>query len=290
LNIDNLLKIQDQIITNVCSILGGYYGLIIRKGAMTYRKNALNITAFDAALWQYHFHMNFSQEVYLETRQILEEVVRQDPNYAMGLAMLSELYLDAYSLGYPTIENPIEEAYRLAKKAIKIDPQCQHAHQQYGWVNLYMKRKQEALTYMEKSLAINPSSVSTMGAIGFGMACAGEYERAHQLLTRSLNLNPHCPWWFYLGFFLIYYSDKQYIKALEYANKIEATDVFLEPLTRAVVKLQLGLHLEARNDAETLASNFPEIKANLQTYLSTFLLDNSLINNFIEVIHKIDTK
>lgn len=286
LNIDNLTDIQDQIIQKVCSILGGYYGFIIHDNYKTHNKPTLNLESFDAAHWNYYFHMNFSKEIYIQTRHTLEKVLQYYPNDAICLAMLSELYLDAYSLGYPTAEDPVNEGYRLAKKAINIDPQCQHGYQQYAWANIYLKRKEEALTSMEHCLSINPSSVSTVGAIGFGMACVGEYKRGYELLSQSKELNPHCPWWFYLGFFLVYYNDKQYNKALEYADKIEAGDVYLGPLTRAVSKAQLGYTIQAHTDIKVLEENYPKILGNLSVYLNTFLLDTSMVNGIIDGVKK----
>ena len=286
LNIENLSEIQDQIIQNVCSILGGYYGFLHYDNYKTYKKPASNIESFDAALWNYYFHMNFSKEAYIQTRHALEKVLQHDPNDAICLAMLSELYLDAYSLGYPTAEDPVNEGYRLAKKAINIDPQCQHAYQQYAWANIYLKRKEEALTSMEHCLLINPSSISTVGAIGFGMICVGDYKRGYELLSQSKELNPHCPWWFYLGFFLVYYNDRQYNKALEYANKIEASDVYLGPLTRAVSKAQLGYTIQALTDLKVLEEKYPKILDNLNMYLNTFLLDTSMVDGIIDGLKK----
>ena len=286
LNIDNLIAIQDQIIKNISSVLGGYYGLIIQEDSKTHRKTIISIDSFDAVLWNYHFHMNFSLETYLQTRNALEEALHHNPNYATGLAMLSGLYLDAYALGYPTVEEPVMVAYELAKRAINIDPNCQHAYQEFGWANIYLKRKEEAIEAMENCLALNPSSVSSMGAIGFGMACVGEYKRAHVLLTKSLDLNPHCPWWFHLGFFLIYYNAKQYKKALEHANKIETSDVFLAPLTKAVAKVELGLIKDVQVDINNLKDNYSEINDNLEMYLNTFLLDTSIIDGIINGVKK----
>lgn len=287
LNIDNLTHIQDQIIEKLCSILGGYYGFIIHEDYKTHQNTFINLDSFDTALWIYYLHMNYSQEIYNQTLNALEESLRQNPNYAFGLAMLSELYLDAYSLGYPTtIEDPVKEAYELAKRAIKIDPQCQHAYQQFGWANVYLKKKDEAIKAMEHCLLLNSSSVSTIGAIGFGMACVGEYKRAHILLTKSLDLNPHCPWWFHLGFFLIHFNANQYNKALEHANKIDASDVFLAPLTKAVSKAELGLTKDAQVDINILKDNYSEINDNLEMYLNTFLLDTSIIDGIINGVKK----
>lgn len=287
LNIDSLMDIQDEIIKNVCSVLGGYYGFIIHDKSISHEETVTSMDSFDAALWNYYFQMNFSEKTYLQTRHALEEALDHDPNFAMGLAMLSELYLNAYALGYPTVDNPINEAYTLSKKAIKIDPQCQHAYQQYAWALLYLKRKEASLQALEKSIALNPSSVSAMGAAGFILACLGDYKRAKAMLTQSLDLNPHCPWWFYLGFFFIYYHEKQYEKALEYAKKIETLDIFYEPLTKALAKTQLGLHKEAQLDVNILKKRHPLIVANLEASLSTALFDRSLVDKLLKGAKKL---
>ncbi len=282
LNIENLITIQDQIVENVCSVLGGHYGIIIHENSGTNRHNASNLNAFDAAFWNYYFHMNYSEETYLKTREALENSIRHDPNYATGLAMLAELYLDAYSLGYPTVEYPVKEAFELTKRAIRIDPHCQHAYLQYGWCNVYMQNKDEAVKALEYCLTLNPSSVSLMGGVGFGLACAGEFKRAEVLLTQSLNLNPHCPWWFYLGFFLVCYQKHDYEKALEYANKIETVDVFLDPFTKAAAKGKLGKRDEAQDDVSLLNEKFSEIMTKIYKTLDAFLLDKPLIDKIIE--------
>jgi TolB-like protein/Tfp pilus assembly protein PilF len=286
LNIENLINIQDQIVENVCSVLGGYYGIIILENSSTNRHNASNLNSFDAAFWNYYFHMNYSEETYLKTREALENAIRHDPNYATGLAMLAELYVLAHSLGYPTVENPVKVALDLTKRALKIDPQCQHANQEYGWLNVYLQNKDEAVKALEYCLTLNPSSVSLMGGIGFNLACAGEFERAEVLLTQSVNLNPHCPWWFYLGFFLVCYQKQDYEKALEYANKIETVDVFLDPLTKAAAKGQLGKHDEAQDDVRLLNEKFSEIMGKLYATLDAFLLDKPLIDEIIDGARK----
>jgi TolB-like protein len=283
LNIDNLTSIQDQIIENVCGLLGGYYGFIVHDNIKSYREEVPSLTSFDATLWNYYWHMNFSKESFTETLKALKVALKHDPNHAACLAMLSELYLDSYTLGYPTVDDPIREGYELAKRAISIDPKCQHAHQQFAWAKIFMKNKEEAIEAMESCLALNPSSVSSLGAIGFGMACASEYERADELLQQSLSLNPHCPWWFYFGFFLVQYHSGNYQNALAYANKIDAQDVFLGPLARTVANYKVGKITEALDESNLLVHTFPQIASNLRTYLDSFLLDTLLVNEMVEV-------
>jgi len=283
LNAEKLIDIQDQIVDDVFAILGGYYGLIMRD-SMDFNRNASpsSLQSFDAVLWNYYFHMNFSLEAYLKTREALETALLHEPNNATVLAMLAELYLSAYSLGYPTVEDAVKTGYQMTKKATEIDPQCQRAFLEHGWACIYVKNKEEAVHALEHCLSLNPSSAAFTGSVGFDMACAGEYKRAYTLLTQSLNLNPHCPWWFHLGFFLVHYHNGQYKKALEHAEKIETTDVFLDPLIKVAAKGQMGLIAEAQTEIQKLSLQFDEIMADLNTHLNTFLLDNDLVDKIID--------
>ena len=287
LHVDNLINIQNEIVEKVGSILGGHYGFLVHDNFNVQRQSMLSLDSFDGALWHYYFHINYSLEAYNKTRQALEKALKYDPDYALGLAILSELYLDAKSLGFPTIDNPIEEAYKMAKKAIKLDPQCQMAFQQFAWANIYLKKKEEAIKAMDRCLKLNPSSVSSKGAVGFGWACIGEYDRAQELLTESLALNPHCPWWFHFGFFIVYFQKKKYKIALEYANKIDASDVFFDPLCKAAAKAQLGLISEALIDVKNLKKNNPDVSNNLRMYLDAFLMDTNLIDEIIQSLNKV---
>lgn len=288
LEIDKFIEIQDQINTDVFAILSGHYGFIIRNTMNAVRsKKKLDLVSFDAILWNYHAQMTHSLEAYMTTRKALEKALQNDPNHVMCLVILGNLYLDSYTLGFPTIEDPINKAYQLIKKAIRIDPLSQYAHIIYAWVSIYMHRKKEAVEALDYSLQLSPPSASVKGTLGFGWACAGEYNRAYTLLSESLTLNPYCPWWYNMGFFFIFYHKKQYIEALECAQKMDASDdVFLKPLLTSAAKGQLGLITEAQADIEILNQKFQQIVSDLKMRLNSFMLDEGLIDDIIEGVKK----
>jgi adenylate cyclase len=290
LEIDKFIDIQDEINDDVFSILSGHYGFIIRdtmKAAQSTKK--LDLTSFDAILWNYHAQMTHSLEACITTRKVLEKAIQNDPDNVMCLVVLGDLYLYSYTLGFPTVEDPVNEAYQLIKKAIIIDPLSQYAHTIFGWANIYMHRKKEAIEAFDYSLQLGLSSASVKGTLGFGLACAGEYQRAHALLNESLTLNPYCPWWYYMGFFFVFYNNRQYKEALECAQKMDASDdVFLKPLLTAAAKGQLGLIREAQVEVEILTKQFPEIIDNLKMSLGTFMLDDALIVDIMEGVKKAD--
>lgn len=285
LNIDNLIDIQDQIIENVYSLLGGYYGLIFNEKFKSHKEPS-SLDSFDAAMWNYYFHMNYSEETYLKTRNALENAIRHDPNFTAGLAMLAELYVLADTMGYPTVKEPVKVALELTKTALRIDPKCHRANLEYGWLNVYLQNKDEAVRILEYGLSLNPNSASTMGAVAFALTCAGEYNRGEILLTKSIKLNPHCPWYYYFGFFFINYQRHDYEKALEYANKIETVDVHFDPMTKAAAKAQLGMCDEAQVDVKRLNEHFSENMGHLYATLDAFLLDKTLVKEIINGVNK----
>ena len=131
-------------------------------------------------------------------------------------------------------------------------------------------------------MQLAPPSPTTMGAIGFAFACAGEYKLSEPLLQKALDLNPYCPWWYYMGFFFGYYSSGKYEQALLYTQKMSASeDVYLIPLLMTAAKGQLNMIVDAQTEVSRLNEKFPDIIASLKIYLSAFMLDEHLIDEII---------
>lgn len=281
---NDMIDIQDQIDHDVFSILSGQYGFIVRTTlGLVESDMKQDIQSFDALLWNYYAQRTHGKDDCLKSRKALEKALEKDPNNVMCLVVLGDTYLFTHSLGYPNIDDPINEAIKLIRKAIKLEPLSQYAHMIYGWANIYLGDRKESIKAFEKSIKLGYSSASVEGQLGFGFACLGEYKRAQILLHKSLDLNPYCPWWYYLGFFLVYYNQGNFHNALMYAQKIDASeDVYLEPLLKVAAMGQLGMALEAEPNVHRLNEDFSEILDNLEATLGTFLLDKVIIE---EIIH-----
>lgn len=281
---NDMIDIQDQIDHDVFSILSGQYGFIVRTTlGLVESDMKQDIQSFDALLWNYYAQMTHGKDDCLKSRYALEKALEKDPNNVMCLVVLGDTYLFTHSLGYPNIKDPINEAIKLIKKAIKLEPRSQYAHIIYGWANIYLGDKKASIKAFENSIKLGYSSASVDGQLGFGFACLGEYKRAQFLLHKSLDLNPYCPWWYYLGFFLVYYHLGNYTEALNYAQKIDVSeDVFLDPLLKVAAMGQLGLLLEAQLSVQRINENFSQIMNNLEATLSTFLLDKVIIEEIIQ--------
>ncbi|MDW5288938.1 hypothetical protein [Formosa sp. PL04] len=283
-HIDKDMEIQDQINYDVFSILSGLYGIIITDTMDTafQKDKKLDLESFDAILWNYYAQRTHSLEDCKMAQISLEKCHKKNPNNVMCLTVLGSLYLDFYSLGYPNIEDPVNKAFELINKATKIAPQFQYAQVILGWVNIYLGKKEKALKAFDYSLELATPSASDKGTLGFGLVCAGKYNQGFSLLKQSVDFNPHCPWWYHMGFFCIHYKNGDYEKALSYTKKMNVSeDVVFLPLLKLAVMGQLEMFVEAKAEIDILNNKFNHIVSNLKNHLDSFLLDNNLVDNII---------
>ncbi len=111
-----LFEIQHEIVRNILTAIGGYYGAITRdimKVPLSSQPNSMEI--YDAVFWYYHYQKVFTTEVYEKAILSLQAAVKEDPQYALAWAMLGELYLDDKAMEFQKVENPIEEGLKCAR-------------------------------------------------------------------------------------------------------------------------------------------------------------------------------
>jgi TolB-like protein/tetratricopeptide (TPR) repeat protein len=132
-------------------------------------------------------------ETDLRAVEILEEVVRQDPDSALALAGLAIGYSNlAYRSMY---EWDFEGAEAAFKQAIKINPSLTMAHYQLAWV--YELRgpewEDEALASGDRTLELDPLSPFMIAGLAWQYSDACQYEEALRLAKEAIRLDPDYP-------------------------------------------------------------------------------------------------
>ena len=65
---------------------------------------------------------------------------------------------------------------------LAIDPTCQHGYMALAWIYLFHHNREECLKAVDQCIAINPNSADKVGAMGFVLICAGEFERGFDIV------------------------------------------------------------------------------------------------------------
>ena len=286
-NASGLFEIQQEIVRSILNAIGGYYGAIFRDVYKTPLQNKFSdIETYDAVFWYYHYQKVRTQDVMQKAITALEAAVKADPDYALAWAMLGELYLAGKIYKFVKVSNPVEEGLKCALRAVNIDPFCQHGYQALAWIYLFHHNKEECRKAADRCLEINPNASDKVGAMGFVLTCAGDFEKGFELIQSSAQQNPYCSWWFNTSFVFYYLVNKQYKEALHWVEKLNAPDLLWDPLLKASVFGHNNLPEEADRNLKRSMEIIPYLSSQIKNILESFLLSPELNNEILEGLRK----
>jgi adenylate cyclase len=250
--------IFDDIIKQVVPKLSGYYGIISRSSSFSTQLNPLvNQDSIDAVFWYYHYQIRYTEETFQIARERIERALQQNPDYALGWAVLAQLYIDGEALCYITVNNPLQEANKCIARALQLDNDCQHAYLSLTWMYIFLRDKNEAIKSIQKCISIHPRSPFFLAGACFLYGLLGEYEKSMQYFEETNILNPYYPWWVNLGPIFMQFYNQNDDAALEFASRINIPDVFWNDVFKISALGNLGRTEEAQIAADQFQEQFP---------------------------------
>jgi adenylate cyclase len=182
-----------------------------------------------------------------ESRRHLEKSLAIDPAFARAYSSLSTTYVIAWrnrlDQDYLNMA-ALDEAHRLASRAVQLDPNLPHAHASLGTVLAWKRQHDAAIAEFERAVALNPNFTDWRMAIA--LVYAGESERAIRMLKTHMRLDPFyvplAPHWLGLAHFTL----KQYSEALAALSEcaLRAPNYGPVHLWLAMTQVRMG-HLNA---------------------------------------------
>jgi len=224
----SIFAVQDEITAQVASIVAGHSGVIARQlvGATAGRRTD-DLAAFECVLLAYKYDRVFSQDNYLAARGCLENAIERDPDYAAALGALSFIYADGYTMGIAeenSLINFLAEAYRLAFRAVELEPTSAIAQRQLAMAYFYNGELDGFHEHAERALALNPHDPTTLGQLGTFMGFAGDYARAGPIVRKAFALNAESPYWFKFTFAGEHYWNQEWEAGRVLMEGLAATD------------------------------------------------------------------
>ncbi|HEV8512662.1 MAG TPA: hypothetical protein VGQ59_05280, partial [Cyclobacteriaceae bacterium] len=282
-----LFDFQEEIINLITALLGGYYGVIYRDVIDACRANG-DCEAYNAIVWFDQFLKKLDRETFDKATVSLEDAVKKDPEYALAWAVLSEIYSMGVMMGYKRIGDQAETALSIANKAVKLDPSSQHAYQALACAYFLARDKMKVISACDKCIALNTRAVTFSARIAVFLIYAGEYERGAKILKESLELNPFFSWMSSsIAFSLYHFYRKEFQESWNWAEKADMPLIPWFSLIKASSMAQLGKFDHAKKEIEILLVTKPDITVLGRTYISSFVLDESLVDNIIASLEKI---
>ncbi len=280
--------LQDDIVRHVINQIGGSHGIIFREGA---KANPLrqfrDIQVYDAVFWYYYLVKDLSEEKFQKGLGVMKNTVKLDPNYAMGWAVLGETFVAGYFYGFDCgLSDPLEEAIACGKKALQIDPFCQHTYQALCLAYLFQKRRKDCLQLADQWEKLNSKATGIAGGIGFCLIACGEFDRGFTLLCDSIQINPYYQWWFNAGLSFYHFAKAEFEDAFYWAEKIQGQSLIWELILKIASLVNLNEMGLAKREMEQLNNLVPE-SAKLEAIVSSFLQSESLVAGLKVALRKI---
>jgi len=215
-DLDDIFGVQDEITRHIAVALEPAITLAEIERAKTNR--SISISAWDYYLRALpHFHQVTPEDNTL-TMAELGKAIELDPEYVPAIALLSLCHVYSVLHGWSTSRSStIEEAGRLAERALSIDPSDPAANLALSWYCLYDDQLERGLTAAKNAAEQEPNSFIAWCQVGALFAHLGRAEEAYEALQTVEQMSGRDPWrwWWYMNWGNAYFAGGRYDDAVD---------------------------------------------------------------------------
>jgi adenylate cyclase len=186
----DIFEIQDEITMKIITEL--QVKLTSGEQARLQAKGTDNLEAYLKWL-QAHFHFSrTTPDDNFRAQELAKEVIAIDPEYPAAYSLLAQTHLvDALFKSSKSPKKSMEQAFRLAQKALAMDDSDPLAHVALGgWIYWGNAQYEESIAELERALALNPNLVEANRYLARTLVYAGRSEEALPFIKKALRLNP----------------------------------------------------------------------------------------------------
>jgi len=289
-NLRDIFSIQDEITKNIITALQ----VELRDGeeARVYGRGTDNLDAYLKFLQGREHSNHFNREGNILARQMYEEAVDLDPEYAVAYLRLSATHL--MDLIYGSSKSPqwsLKQAEELTKKALALDDSLAEAYSFLGRIYLTKRQYEKAISEGERAVELDPNSAFAHAALAFTFHYAGRIEESIGLYKKAIRLNPIPQSWYLTGLASSYRIMGRYGEAIAlFENVLHSnSDHLLAHMGLASVYGLLGREEEARAEAKEVLRIDPRFSLD---HLSSSLLYKNRVDteHFIDSLRKAGLK
>ncbi|HXV26202.1 MAG TPA: adenylate/guanylate cyclase domain-containing protein [Alphaproteobacteria bacterium] len=252
---------QDAITQRVAGTLASSLHRVERERAVAKQTDSLQ--AYELVLRGRAMLLQVTRSTNREARQLFEQALRLDADYAAAFAGLGLAYLDVVGHGWTEFpQDMLLRAEQYARDALARNPLNVDAHVILSEVHSNQLRNDQALVEIDHALELNPSNAAAHAQRGGILLWEGRVEEAVAALESAFDLDPnsnHPGDSFILG--LAYYSARRHEDAVRFLQReaLRHPDYVYVQLVLAAAYAQLGRDADAARAAALVKRRLPVI-------------------------------
>jgi adenylate cyclase len=289
--LEDLFAVQDDITMQIATALR--VELTEGEQARVRHRSTNNLQAWGLAVRGYSFFERITKADNAKARELFEDAVKLDPEYAWAWTMLGWTYFIDTRYGWHRArEESFEKMVECAQRAVKLDESDTDVHVLLGNIHLWRKEHDQAIMEGEKSIILGPNNAENHAILGMYYRFVGRFQDSVSVTEKAMRLHPYYPDWYLFNLEYSYYYLGEHEKAIEitkhHINMVEnrgAGDTFWQHLILAQNYVRLGQEKEARFHAQEGLRLNPEYTFEWER-TGSFYKDPALIEQQIDDLRK----
>jgi uncharacterized protein (DUF924 family)/serine/threonine protein kinase/Tfp pilus assembly protein PilF len=188
-----IFLVQDQVAQKIVSTLVGRVQVTDADRAR--RKRPSSLEAYECVLRGNALAWDDPASA-AEATQLFEKAIQIDPGYGMAYGLLANMRVAAWRKQAGDSTAYLDEAYKLARRAVELDDSESTCHSLLGQVYMYQRAFEPALQHIKRAVELNPNNQWNLADMGYVLSYAGEAEQALAWSARATEADPYfdTPW------------------------------------------------------------------------------------------------
>lgn len=287
---NNLLELEDKIVSKILSLIVGDYGKISQYllSEVT-AANSKQPDVFAAVQRYYTYTVQNMSPGHDDARMALEFCVNNvQPCPPLVYSALGELYLSDYKAGFDTVPDAVNKAEGLINKALEMDPSLQNVLLAKANLEFIRRNQLQVEQYLWQAIDANPNHHPAIAAAYGLYARSGHWqEGCAKLRNLFQDNNLALPGWYYTCFFLYSFKQKDYEQALTFAQKNSIKDYHKKnPYYLLLASARLGNKKLVETSLQAI-DNFPiDRKSKIERIFYCTSLDDELNEDMLSTLRE----
>jgi TolB-like protein/Tfp pilus assembly protein PilF len=210
--LQDLFALQDEIVQRIVTTLR--LQLTLQERGFQVPKLTNNLEAYDAFLRGAEYFSRSTKEANTQARQLYEQAIALDPQYADAYVALGHTYLAEWGYRWSVDPQTLEQALALAHQALALDDSLPKAHSLLSRLYALQQQYEQALAEVERSVVLDPNNAESYAHQADVLNVAGRPEEALQAVKLAMRLDPHYPPWYLVELGFNYLMTGRYAEAI----------------------------------------------------------------------------